>query len=153
MPESKTLNRRLMVKSSLFGLLAVQVPYLAYAKSIQPVDSSFLKKDLYHRYPAIDEDIVAEVVGASHFDFKRIRDLVGNRPELSRATLGLGLWGLGISHRSSLARRPKRYCHLFDCQRSPSYPFHFRHVGRLSSCKRSHKVLSGHSKKRRAAWI
>ncbi|MCB0661440.1 MAG: hypothetical protein KDC24_01770 [Saprospiraceae bacterium] len=107
MPGTKPINRRVMVRSSLFGLLAVQMPFLAYAKDIQPAEKAFFKKDLYHRYPAIEDDLVSEVVGASHFDFKRIRDLVGNRPELSRATWdwGFGDWESAIGAASHVGRK------------------------------------------------
>ena len=37
-------------------------------------------------YPQIDPEIVAEVVGKSHFDLQRVKELVDPRPELARSS-------------------------------------------------------------------
>ncbi|MEZ4982849.1 MAG: hypothetical protein R2769_14920 [Saprospiraceae bacterium] len=42
--------------------------------------------------PAISDDLVAELVGASHFDYDLVRKIVNKRPELARATWD---WGFG----------------------------------------------------------
>ncbi len=43
-------------------------------------------------YPSIESEIVSEVVGKSHFDLDRVKELVDARPELARATWD---WGFG----------------------------------------------------------
>lgn len=107
MPESNQFSRRFIVKSSLFGLLAINAPLLTYATKILPAQKSGDKNKLFHRYPAIDDELVSEVVGASHFDFDRIRALVEKRPELSRATWdwGFGDWESAVGAASHVGRK------------------------------------------------
>lgn len=38
-----------------------------------------------YRYPSLDDELVSEVVGASHFNLDRVKELVDKRPELARA--------------------------------------------------------------------
>src|SRR5690606_4958867 len=65
-----------------------------------------LKPELFHRYPAIDDAIVSEVVGVSHFNLDRLRDLVNHRQELARATWdwGFGDWETAIGAASHVGR-------------------------------------------------
>ncbi|MFD1163032.1 hypothetical protein [Hwangdonia seohaensis] len=108
MKTNNYISRRAVVKSSIFGALAVAIPNVAYAKTT--VESKRQPKninDLFYRYPAIHEDIVSEVVGKSHFDLNRVRELVDKRPELSRATWdwGFGDWETAIGAASHVGRR------------------------------------------------
>lgn len=59
------------------------------------------------RYPAIAEEIVAEVVGVSHFNLDRLKELVNKRPELARATWdwGFGDWETAIGAASHVGRK------------------------------------------------
>jgi len=101
-------SRRVALKSSLFGLLAVSVPNLLYSKNVAPITGDDEAADkLFHRYPSIDDEIVAEVVGASHFNFDRIKELVGGRPELARATWdwAFGDWETALGAASHVGRR------------------------------------------------
>ena len=43
-------------------------------------------------YPSTDQNMVREVVGAAHADFDKLKELVGARPELAKATYD---WGFG----------------------------------------------------------
>ena len=97
-----------MLKSSAFGLLAVSVPALISAgKGTARELSEALPSEVFHRYPAIDDAIVAEVVGASHFNLDRVKELVSIRPELARATWdwGFGDWESALGAASHVGRR------------------------------------------------
>jgi hypothetical protein len=109
MKNENIFSRRMAVKSSVFGLLTAAVPNVLYAKTILPfsdVDQQISPGNA-SRYPAIDETIVAEVVGVSHFDFDRLQVLVNARPELSRATWdwGFGDWESAIGAASHVGRK------------------------------------------------
>jgi len=97
-------NRRAVIRSSTFGLLAASMPNILFAKtgSIIPGNDK-----LFHRYPSIDDAIVSEVVGVSHFNLDRVKELVGKRPELSRATWdwGFGDWETALGAASHVGRR------------------------------------------------
>ena len=102
------LSRRMIVKSSVFGLLAAGIPNVLFAKGIiKYVESSSVPASNSARYPAIDESVVAEVVGVSHFDLSRLKVLVNGRPELARATWdwGFGDWETAIGAASHTGRK------------------------------------------------
>lgn len=85
------LHRRTLLKSSAFGLLAVSLPNLAFAgrDRFAPLQTT----DKPHAgYPSLNKDLVSEVVGKSHFDLERVKELVNQRPELSRSVWD---WGFG----------------------------------------------------------
>lgn len=108
MKSNSGLSRRTLVKSSIFGLMAASVPNVLFAKSMKEIDDgSDLKDPLFHRYPSIDDSIVAEVVGASHFNFDRVKTLVTKRPELARATWdwAFGDWETALGAASHVGRR------------------------------------------------
>ncbi len=107
MIKSNLISRRTLVKSSIFGVLAASIPSISYAQKITQKLSSSVNGDLFHRYPSIDDSIVAEVVGASHFNLDRVKELVDKRPELSRATWdwAFGDWETAIGAASHVGRR------------------------------------------------
>ncbi len=108
MNNDQNISRRTVVKSSIFGLLAVSAPNIIYARDSRIVDfQDNSNPDLFHRYPAIDDAIVSEVVGVSHFDLDRLRELVDPRPELARATWdwGFGDWETAIGAASHVGRK------------------------------------------------
>lgn len=85
------LHRRTLLKSSAFGLLAVSVPNLTFAGRNRLVSPMPANKP-HAGYPSHNQDLVAEVVGKSHFDVERVKELVNQRPELSRSVWD---WGFG----------------------------------------------------------
>jgi hypothetical protein len=91
MEPSNTISRRTIVKSSIFGLLAVSIPDAIYSSETGSLPST-ADEPLFYRYPAINDSIVSEVVGVSHFDLARLKALVDKRPELARACWD---WGFG----------------------------------------------------------
>ena len=108
MKKLNSVSRRVVVKSSLFGILAVSVSNVLFAKEILPVnEAENLSEGNKSRYPAIAETIVAEVVGVSHFDLDRLKVLVNARPELARATWdwGFGDWESAIGAASHVGRK------------------------------------------------
>lgn len=102
------MSRRAVVKSSIFGLLAVSIPGVAFTGTIgKDHDEPKIKGDVSLRYPAIEDEVVSEVVGKSHFDLDRVKELVEPRPELARATWdwGFGDWETAIGAASHVGRR------------------------------------------------
>ncbi len=68
MTDLPAFSRRAAVRSSIFGLLTVSMPGIVFARDAGSIPVRPGKPDgLFHRYQAIDDAIVAEVVGASHF--------------------------------------------------------------------------------------
>jgi hypothetical protein len=90
MEHSHAISRRTVVKSSIFGLLAVSMPSLIFSNEM--VSLPFADEPLFYRYPAIADSIVSEVVAVAHFDLDRLKTLVDKRPELARAAWD---WGFG----------------------------------------------------------
>jgi hypothetical protein len=108
MKNQNSISRRFAVKSSVFGLLAVSIPSVVFAKNIVSASNENVSKEgLFHRYPSIDDDIVSYIVGASHSNLEKIKTLVSSRPELSRATWdwGFGDWETAIGAASHVGRR------------------------------------------------
>jgi len=113
MKKPKSSSRRALVKSSVFGLLGVSIPNIGFAREIQSVQTDAAiqgvskKEGLFYRYPSIDDEIVQEVVGKSHFNLDRVKELVDGRPELARATWdwGFGDWETAIGAASHVGRR------------------------------------------------
>lgn len=108
MKNENSISRRFAVKSSVFGLLAVSIPSVVFAKNIVSANNEpILKEGLFHRYPSIDDDIVSQIVGASHSNLEKIKSMVSARPELSRATWdwGFGDWETAIGAASHVGRR------------------------------------------------
>jgi hypothetical protein len=108
MKTPEAFSRRMIVKSSVFGLLAASIPNVLFAKKMSiSGGSSEIATGNEYRYPAIDESIVSEVVGVSHFDLARLKILVDARPELARATWdwGFGDWETAIGAASHAGRK------------------------------------------------
>jgi len=92
----------------VFGILAVSIPHILFAKhSTQLINIEGKEDNNCGRYPAIEESVVAEVVGVSHFDLARLKTLVNPRPELARATWdwGFGDWETAIGAASHVGRK------------------------------------------------
>ena len=100
-----TDSRRTLINSGVFGVLAVSIPNIITANAVVGPPES--KDDLFHRYPSIDDAVVNEVVGASHFNFDRVKELVDKRPELARATWdwAFGDWETALGAASHVGRR------------------------------------------------
>lgn len=108
MQENTNINRRLLVKSTVFGALAVALPNMLYAKNIEvaTIDEDKPADAVHDRYPAIPLAIAEEVVGISHFNLERLKQLVEPRPELAKACWdwGYGDWESAIAAASHVGR-------------------------------------------------
>src|SRR4030095_12233297 len=105
MKENNSISRRMLVKSSALGLLVASVPNILYAKKILSINSD--NPPPHDRYPAIQLEIASEVVGVSHFNLDRLKELVGPRPELAKAEWdwGFGDWESAIGAASHVGRK------------------------------------------------
>ena len=84
-------SRRELLKNSFLGLVAASVPSFATANALQ-FDTFQDNKKPHPTYPAVHPDLVAEIVGVSHFNLDRLKELVEPRPELSKSNWD---WGFG----------------------------------------------------------
>ncbi len=108
MKDPYLISRRVAVKSSVFGLLAVSLPNVIYSQGIMEISEEAKEQPkVFYRYPSIDDEIVAELVGASHFNLDRVKELVDRRPELARATWdwAFGDWETALGAASHVGRR------------------------------------------------
>lgn len=101
---NQRINRRTLIRSTAFGVLIASVPNVLYARQGSLIPEG---QKLFHRYPSIDDAIVSEVVGASHFNLDRVKELVEKRPELARAAWdwGFGDWETALGAASHVGRR------------------------------------------------
>src|SRR4051812_40405389 len=105
--EQDAFNRRVLVKSSIFGVLSVCLPGVIYSKDIFSPESVRTDSALLHdRYPAIALDVALEVVSVSHFNLDRLKELVELRPELAKANWdwAFGDWESAIGAASHVGR-------------------------------------------------
>ncbi len=108
MKKQNYLSRRILVKSSVLGMLAASVPNIVFSRNIISVNSGRLfDLTLHDRYPAIKLDVAAEVVGVSHFDLNKLKAIVDPRPELAKAEWdwGFGDWESAIGAASHVGRK------------------------------------------------
>jgi hypothetical protein len=107
MEEQNTISRRLLVKSSVFGVLVAAIPNILYSRTILGLGPPDQKLPLPERHPAIPLDVASEVVGVSHFNFDRLKELVEPRPELARASWdwGYGDWESALDAASHVGRK------------------------------------------------
>lgn len=96
-------------RRSLFGLTsglsALGVLFAAKAWGQSPASPPSFASDVF---PAQDPALAKEVVGVSHRDFKRVRELVERQPALARASIdwGFGDWEACIDAASHVGNKP-----------------------------------------------
>jgi len=109
MKAPNTFSRRLLVKSSVLGILAASVPSIVYSKNaVDFIPADEPGESLPHdRHPAIQLSVAAEVVGVSHFNLDRLKALVDPRPELAKAVWdwGFGDWESALGAASHVGRK------------------------------------------------
>lgn len=103
------LSRRSVIKNSAVGILGLALPNFihpnnGYSESGILFDNS---REPHPSFPYIDPEVVSEVVGKSHFDLERVKELVDKRPELARASWEwrFGDWESAIGAASHVGRR------------------------------------------------
>ncbi len=103
------LSRRTLVKSSFLGIFIPFLPSTIYydPNNINTIKRSGQSGKPHKEFPHIDPEIVSEVVGKSHGNFERVKELVDVRPELAKATWEwrFGDWESAIGAASHVGRR------------------------------------------------
>ncbi|GAB5401077.1 MAG: hypothetical protein Aureis2KO_26620 [Aureisphaera sp.] len=81
------MDRRTIIKNSALGILGLSLPNMLKAANVNPPSLFVTSKnnDIPKHWPNIDPEIVSEVVGKSHFNLERVKELVDARPELARS--------------------------------------------------------------------
>jgi len=80
------LDRRTVLKTSTLAFLGLSFPHLIQANNgVSHLGQASEDGKIPMHYPNIDPKIIAEVVGKSHFDLERVKELVEKRPELSKS--------------------------------------------------------------------
>lgn len=103
-------SRRSVIKGSLLGACLPLIPSSLYSMGNPAVldnSKSPILGDPPPHFPNIDPEIVSEIVGKSHFNLERVKELVDPRPELARATWEwrFGDWESAIGAASHVGRR------------------------------------------------
>ncbi|WP_222984774.1 hypothetical protein [Flagellimonas meishanensis] len=80
-------GRRNLLKTSALGILGMSMPNLALAhsKTFSGYHEYIPYGDVPKHFPNIDPEIISEVVGKSHSNLERVKELVDQRPELARS--------------------------------------------------------------------
>jgi hypothetical protein len=88
-----SFQRRRFIKSSAFGLIGITA--FGYSSAQDTFNKTFNPDNgepLFYRYPGIHDNLVSSVVGSSHGNFDKVKELVNKRPELAIASWD---WGFG----------------------------------------------------------
>lgn len=94
-----------------FAGLALSVPAWSFAsREDRPSGAAAVpeKPALYNGFPTQPPELVQEMVRVSHFDLKRVQQLVGAQPSLARAAWdwGFGDWESALGAASHMGNRP-----------------------------------------------
>lgn len=81
------MDRRTVIKNTTLGILGLSIPGILKGEhgGLGNIFSKSTNSDIPKHWPNIDPEIVAEVVGKSHFNLERVKELVDARPELARS--------------------------------------------------------------------
>jgi hypothetical protein len=78
------MNRRTLLKTSSLAITGFSIPSSICSKTDTiPFQESLKGGEPPKYFPNIDPKVISEVVGKSHFDLSRVKELVDIRPELS----------------------------------------------------------------------
>ncbi len=102
------LQRRRFIKSSAFGLIGITAfGNSSAAETINKTWSTVNSEPLFYRYPSMNDNMVSTVVGASHGNIDKVKELVSQRPELAGASWdwGFGDWETALGAASHVGRR------------------------------------------------
>ena len=101
-------QRRHFIKSSAFGLIGITAFTSSTAQVlIDKKEMAGGADSLFYRYPGINDNLASGVVGASHGNFDKVKELVTARPELAGASWdwGFGDWETALGAASHVGRR------------------------------------------------
>lgn len=102
------LHRRRFIKSSAFGIIGITSFNFASAgqpgELFSPVSDT---EKLFYRYPSMNDEMVSGIVGASHGNIDKVKELITERPELAGASWdwGFGDWETALGAASHVGRR------------------------------------------------
>lgn len=86
MKKLNIVSRRTALQHTAMGIVGLSLPFSSYAKSNLPSHVFQSGSKPYPAYPSLDPELVSDVVGKSHFDLPRVKELIKTWPELARAT-------------------------------------------------------------------
>ena len=70
-------QRRRFIKSSAFGLIGITAFGNANAQGvINKIETGNNAESLFYRYPGINDSLASGIVGASHGNFDKVKELV-----------------------------------------------------------------------------
>ena len=104
--EKSQHQRRHFIKSSAFGLIGITAFNNLSAEPMK-VKTTNNSDSLFYRYPSMNDEMVSGIVGASHGNFEKVKELVNARPELAGAAWdwGFGDWETALGAASHVGRR------------------------------------------------
>ncbi len=105
---AKILQRRRFIKSSAFGLMGIAAFSNSSATGgVGNIEPGNNPEPLFYRYPGINDSMASGIVGASHGNFDKVKELVNARPELAGASWdwGFGDWETALGAASHVGRR------------------------------------------------
>src|SRR6185436_3347050 len=101
-------QRRRFIKSSAFGLIGITAfGNLSAQDEINKIEMRNNAEPLFYRHPGINDSMASGIVGASHGNFDKVKELVTARPELAGASWdwGFGDWETALGAASHVGRR------------------------------------------------
>jgi len=100
-------QRRHFIKSSAFGIIGITSFGYASANENFHSPKHGTADSFFYRYPSMDDAMVSGIVGASHGNFDKVKELVNARPELAGASWdwGFGDWETALGAASHVGRR------------------------------------------------
>jgi len=101
-------QRRHFIKSSALGLIGITAFGAVSANgTINKMEKPGNAEPLFYRYPSMNDNMVSSIVGASHGNFDKVKELVTARPELAGASWdwGFGDWETALGAASHVGRR------------------------------------------------
>jgi hypothetical protein len=101
-------ERRRFIKSSAFGLIGITTFGYASGRDVfhKPITTGN-DGTLFYRYPSLNDEMANGIVGASHGNIDKVKELVNKRPELAGASWdwGFGDWETALGAASHVGRR------------------------------------------------
>lgn len=91
--DNTIFERRRFLKSAALGLFGItSFGYASAAHSSGDASNASDSEPMFYRYPAMNDAMVSGIVGASHGNFDKVKEMVNKRPELAG---GAWDWGFG----------------------------------------------------------
>jgi len=104
-----SFERRRFIKSSAFGLIGITTFGYASGNEIYIGTNNYnnSEESFFYRYPATNDTLASGIVGASHGNMDKVKELVTQHPELAGASWdwGFGDWETALGAASHVGRR------------------------------------------------